>query len=666
MHLHDDLLFARDCVQCPSQAPGCDCGIGFQCITTARSCSACPATSCVAGSDGNSSSGGSGVSGGAIAGGVIGALIFLSASVALLVWYRRRQRVNTDSTPQVDAKPDVPARAEAVLSRPDPVEKPRSPSPQEPESVRMYSVMSDSTINLDPQAKHSGPSSRPSARGSMQSNPFTDTHSIQTTSASTQSTNVIPIALVPHGSASSSPHSLSSDKLSNASSIPPVRPTHTPELGLRFDPLSSSLNLEHVNLSKDSFRPPNMPYANSQASGFTGISSRDSVMTSGSFASDMLYEAPQIVTNGGAMRQVLGVAKAEVISVPGSIPSTPMSSNSLKPSMSSRAVRPPARSPLAQASFRPTDSSIEFDMTGQDIEYPSHDPFNDEHTPGIHTGNSTSTFGIPTPVPLPSTASPHYNTYLEREQHASSSARPASTYTQAASIIGAEIGGATVVRLGSASSMGISSMNQKRMTSAKLVSPSSAPLRLEDDRALQEQQAQALAVARARAAASGLPPSNPRRVSGVSVASAGGDSLLENFTFVPPSPISNRPPRSPLGQQTMFSRPQQLKDERQLSTPSPRQMQGMSTSSSSSALEGYTFHIDQAPPMPPVPDFTMQSQASAQGASSASNTKSPPSSMGGKHSTRQRASLDTLALTADLSAFPLNFDEGRGSFSVSR
>lgn len=594
-----------------------------------RVCDACPTVSCISNSSSSKSSGG--VSGGAIAGGVIGTLIFLGIAVALLLWHRRRQRNASQAAdaPKVEVKSDVPARAEAVLSRPDPVEKTRSPSPQEPESVRMYSVMSDSTINLDPQASSSG-GTKLSRQGSVQSNPFTDTHSIQTTSASTQSTNVIPIALVPHGSVSS-PHSPSSDQQSSFSSAP-SRPAHSPSLGLHFDPLSSGLNLEHVNVSKDSFRPPNVPYAHSQVSGISGISNRDSVMTSGSFASDIIFEAPQIVTSVG-----VHVAKAEVVSVNGSIPSPPTTSSTLKPTPSMRSTKSLAKSPLAKSSFGPEDTLGELDAEGQDV-FLRHDPFSDDHTP--RTG---STFG-----PVPSTASPRRQ--YQHEQN-DDNTRPISTYTQAASIIGAEIGGATVVRLASARSQG--SMNN-RMTSAKLVSPANASFRSQDDRVLQEQQAQALAAARARAAASGLPmPPNPRRVSEASVASAGADSLLESFTFVPPSPISNRPPRSPLAQSMTGTKPGSplAQPQENLDSQSVRQ----SAISTASALEGYTFHIDQGQgsgevttPVPPLP--------------ADSGSKPPPSAM----ANRKRASLDTLALTADLSAFPLNFDEGRQSFSVSR
>ena len=673
-----------------------------------RDCNNCPSATCVPAGQASSGKGG-GISGGAIAGAVIGVLILFGASIGLLIWYRRRQRKAPalEKETQIEAKPDVPARAEAVLSRPDPVEKPRTASSHEPESVRMYSVMSDSTINLDPQANHSNSSAQhpqPSRRGSAQSNPFTDTHSIQTASASTQSTNVIPIALVPHGSVSSSPHSPNSDNRSQTSSVPssaPSRPAHTPELGLRFDPLSSSLNLEHVNVSKDSFRPPNAPYAQSQISGLSGFSSRDSVMTSGSFASDVLYEAPQIVTNAGRVN----VLKAEVVSVQGSgtNPGTPMTSgsgmdnHSLKPSTASRASKTFTRSPLAQTSFGPTDalSVSESEVEGQEIEYhpQRNNPFGDEHSP--HTGNTTNTFGGSTPLPIPSTASPGGQYQPDRGQEQSetespATARPTSTLTQATSIIGAEIGGATVVRLNSMGSA------DRRLTSARLITPTSGPLRSQDDRVLQQQQAQALAVARARAAASGLPmpgasssasstissgnglnsPMHSRRVSEASVMSAGADSLLENFTFVPPSPISSRPPRSPLGQGTVVPPvppiPKHVQDQIQSQEdrtegPTTRQMQGMS--SASTGIEGYDFRIDEGQTRASVVsnDTNINTKGGRNGEGS---SKPPPSSTkvngNGTLKGRQRASLDTLALTADLSAFPLNFDESRGSFSVSK
>ena len=288
-----------------------------------RGCNNCPSNTCVPIS--SSSSSGGGVSKGAIAGGVIGALILLSASICLLFWYRRHQRAQQAELDNVNIKPDVPASAEAVLSRPDPVEKPASSFERfeyERGEAAIRNYQHGEVIYHNP----SLPSRRQSAHGSEQSNPFTDSQSIQTASGSSQSTNVIPIALVPHGSVTSPQRSQSpiSDRgqasLLSASSAGsngttpsvPARPAVSPDIGIRFDPLSSNLNLEHVNVSKESFRPPNVPYAHSQASGF---SNRSSVMTSGSFASDVLYEAPQIVTPAsGAVRQVLHVAKAEVVS----------------------------------------------------------------------------------------------------------------------------------------------------------------------------------------------------------------------------------------------------------------------------------------------------------------------------------------------------------------
>lgn len=524
-------------------------------------------------------------------------------------------------------------------------------------------------------ANPSSSNRRQSSHGSVQSNPFTDSQSIQTASDSSQSTNVIPIALVPHGSVTSpqrsqspisdrpsqmQPSLLSASSTGSNGTTPsvPTRPAVSPDLGIRFDPLSSSLNLEHVNVSKESFRPPKAPYAHSQAS---GISNRSSVMTSGSYASDIMYEAPQIVTPAsGAVRQVLGVAKAAVVLAPGSNPATPTTANTLRTDTSSRL---PARSPLAQSSFGPSDVLAESDAEGQELEIHSHNPFGDEHSPmHRHNTDSMSSFGMPTPVPLPSTASPTRGTYTHPHSpppipSETEKDRPVSTFTQAASIIDAEIQGATLVRLASASSTSTanSMRSNNRMTSARFVSPSSAPLRVEEDRFLQDQQARALAAAQSNGRMNG---GFTRRMSdATSVASAGGDSLLESFTFVPPSPISSRPPRSPLAQQ------------QQTSGLAARQIQGMSNASAlstGSALEGYTFHIggpvrdSELPPAPSVPRNTDSLQIGQTDSMQLSRPSAPVDTNGNKKAKpRQRASLDTLALTADLSAFPLNFDEGR-------
>jgi len=173
-----------------------------------------------------------------------------------------------------------------------------------------------------------------------------------------------------------------------------------------------------------------------------------------------------------------------------------------------------------------------------------------------------------------------------------------------------------------------------------------------------------LAHAEAQARAQGLDKS--RRMSGTSVVSTTStraDSILESFPFVPPSPISSRPvrspPRSPLGQQftpaiqsqaprtTPESTPSSIMSHEAriaeaesgaslppLDPPPSRHVLGMSTgsqlSTASSGLGNFPFQID----------------------SGATEGIHPPSTLQG----RQRASLDTLALMSDLSSYPLGYD----------
>jgi len=153
---------------------------------------------------------------------------------------------------------------------------------------------------------------------------------------------------------------------------------------------------------------------------------------------------------------------------------------------------------------------------------------------------------------------------------------------------------------------------------------------------------------------------NPQRMSMSTMASGvsgRADSILESFTFVPPSPISNRPvrtpPRSPLAQETpqVPNHPTPAQDE--VLDPPNRHVLGMSTgsqlSSMSTGLGSFPFQIDhgseggqsEEPPMGVLP-----------------NGQSVDKS-------KQRASLDTLALTKDLTSYPLGFDrQSKESFAV--
>lgn len=280
-------------------------------------------------------SGSGGVSKGALAGAVIGALIFLAAAIAAFLWYRRKSRLRSQRGATREVKPDIPAPAATVLNRPDPTEK---PPPQELNTVRVYSTSSSTTIDLDPESQHSTSAhggGYPSPRTTVTSNPFDDTQSIQT--AGTEGTNVIPIALVtPDSQRASSPHSLES------SHHGPVRPARSPDL---------NLNLEHVNVSRDSMPMPRAGYPLSTVSGVSGVSSRNSYMSGASFASDFLNEAPMIITPiKGNVRQVLGVVKAEMINAPRS---SGASSEGGLGRAQTLSAKPSARSPLAATSFGP-------------------------------------------------------------------------------------------------------------------------------------------------------------------------------------------------------------------------------------------------------------------------------------------------------------------------
>ncbi|KAF7355300.1 Opy2 domain-containing protein [Mycena sanguinolenta] len=578
------------CVTCPP-TPQCNCG-SKQCFLTSRSCTTCATVSCVD-TSGNGGSGSSGVSKGALAGAVIGSLIFLALAVCAFLWYRRRLHMRAAAMPEV--KPDIPASAETVLNRPDPnAEKAATPPAIAEPIVRLYS---SSTIDLDPQSQNT-PLHNPS-RQSTQSNPFSDNNSIQT--AGTEGTNVIPIALV------SPEHQSTSDTVPTASTGP-VRPSRSPDL-----------NLDHTNVSLDSLRPGNNLVAPSTRSGISAVSSRNSYMSNASFSSDFLNEAPMIIT---PVKGSVRVVKAEVIST-GSL--SPVSAEGPRP-MS----RPPAKSPLATQSFGPAD-------VVQEEDEPPADPFRDSLSPD---SASVTTFGH---------TSSNMRTSLSSDISASlpwtrpgTNSRPTSLDTQAASLI--DIGSATRVNVGLATPLTGSSFPRSpfRTTMGRLVTPNTAD-------SLEAQQQRAIDHAQARAHAQGGVDLPARRISNSSVFSAAStraDSILESFPFVPPSPISDRPMRSPsAGQQTFPQNsprraefktqpPNRESTQSDLPAPPDRRTLGMSTASqfstASSGLGSFPFQID----------------------SGNSTDSTPPVPFNG----RQRASLDTLALTSDLSSYPLGFD----------
>lgn len=621
MHLD---LSPRQCVSCPAQPPVCTCSADQSCIQISqfvlsfypflrsnhpsRSCNACPTFTCQPNPSSSGTSGGQGISSGALGGAIAAVLLVLIGALAVFFLYRRRQRARQSRNETIETKPDVPAPAEAVLNRPDPIEKieKSQPSPTTPTStVRVYSS-GDSVIDLDPRSQSSlRPSTgRASGRPST-SNPFDDGESIQTTSTTTNGTNVIPIALVSPGLVQpSSPHSESASFAHNYPARP-ARPT--------------DLVLDSPQGSLDTSSGPSPHYTHSQRSGL----SRISCTSNASYSSDFLNETPMIVTHTqGAVRQVVGKVRAEVIQTSGTVtPTSHLSSDSLKPP--SVTSRPSVRSPLAATSFGPADIVSEADEE-HELSHRS-DPFGDHHAP-------SEQFSVPS-IDLPAG--------LGSDEHA----LPAQL-----------VGGDNATRIDTR----LLSSGQKspqRTSVVKLIPPSPTP-----SGTLQEQQQRALAHAQAQARAQGLDKS--KRMSGtsmVSTTSTRADSILESFPFVPPSPISSRPvrspPRSPLGQQ--FSAATQSQG-----TPAAA---GFATSHRMPPEVGTTEGEASLPPLDPPPSRRILGMSTGSQLSTASSGLgnfpfqidhggTEAAHLPSASQIHQRASLDTLALMSDLSSYPLGYD----------
>lgn len=632
-------LDTRQCVTCPTAPPSCTCSADQSCIQITRTCNVCPTFTCQAKTTATSSNSG-GVSSGALAGAVIAIVLVLVGALVLYFWYRRRASANKALEQAQEAKNEAPAPAEAVLNRPDPTEKPQPPMPSDPNTVRVFISSSHSVIDLDPQSGGLSATGAASLNIPPQPNPFDDGNSIQTTSTGTNGTNVIPIALVSPGSASANSMTPSWPSGSAVTSSP-VRPARAPDL---------SLNDNASAVSDESLRGPKPCYAQSQRSG----SSRMSYMSNASYSSDFLNEAPMIITQGQGVRQVLGVVKAEVIQTPG--PSTPVSSHLSVNSIPTVVSRPSIRSPLAASSFGPADA---LDETEEEHKSPRSDPFGDHHEFEVRGDMSNQ----PRPVSEVSLQLPRLPWSTN-----SGESRPSSVSTQTGSII--DISSATRVNVGLLCPK--NSEKSPRTTMGRLVSSASAQTSRQSA-SLEEQQQLALAHAHAQARAQGL---DRKRISGSSVVSATStraDSILESFPFVPPSPISSlpirSPPRSPLHQRFSATQSQPPVFEAAPLSPSPAQVQDTTPSDVPEPTE------TQLPPLDPPPSRRTLGLSTASQVSTASSGLgpfpfqihsgsndggTPPSAFQG----RQRASLDTLALMSDLSSYPLSYDrDERESFS---
>ena len=517
-------------------------------------------------------------------------------AIGILVWWYRRRllaKAKQRTTPPAPPVKDAPARAEDVLNRPDPNEKPDPPvvaSNPNNAAACAHSTLTYGSYETNVIMGQAIGSPAPSQVASVVHNPFDDTQSIQTTG--THGSNVIQIALVQPAD----PHSI----VSNSSSLP-NRPERSPDL-----------NLEHLTVSQSDSR------SGTPSSNPTESNHRHSYLTSASYGSDFLNEVPMIVTPvRGQVRQVLGVVKAEVIQAPLS----PNQQSSLRSSANSR---PPVRSPLANTSFGPADILKEEE---QEVTV-NGDPFTDEHTPRLSPGVS-STFGVHGSNAstisdwTPAVPSQPWND------------RPTSVNTQEGSII-ADIESATRVNVGlitpTTTTMTVDTPRSlHRMASARLVSP---PTNGNKSVGTLEQQQQ-------RAFSRFQGSYRDSSGSALSAASAGEDSILESFPFVPPSPISGIPtrsPRSPIDIAPPPSNSEGQGHDAALPPPPDRKALGMSTGSQistlSAGLGSFPFQIESSEPRD-------------------STTSNLSQDAPGK----QRASLDTLALTTDLSSYPLGFDK---------
>ncbi|EIW82141.1 hypothetical protein CONPUDRAFT_143627 [Coniophora puteana RWD-64-598 SS2] len=608
------LLDPRQCVSCPSPAPSCACATDESCQQISQNCQACATFTCVPTST-SSGSGGGGVSGGAVAGAAIAAILVLVGALIVYLLYRRRLRQQKAAAEAANPK-DVPASAADVLNRPDPAEKPPSPPPVDQERLRVQSASSYQQSAQRLSRLSRGPSAVDHWGAPISiHNPFEDAESIQTTSSAAQGTNVIPIGLAPESTRESK-------RTSNTSSGP-ARPARAPDLTLNE---SGTPSTEHL---------PQPKAGRAQ--------SIRSYMTNGSYSSEFLNEAPMIVTQ--SQRQVFGVVKAEVIHASGnSTPTSHLSQDSLKPP--SNASRPSIRSPLAASSFAPSDSPDEAEEHDSSPRSRSGtDPFDDRNQRS--PSSPTTTFGH------------------SHGSESNSPSRPASVYTNAGSVI--DIGSATRVNVGYTSGNSLGTVKSPMTAKARLLSPTSpssqTSISTKQPGSLEEQQQRALAHAQARAHAQG---GHGRRISAASsvVSTATrADSILESFPFVPPSPISSRPvrspPRSPLNQQftqnadqasakdsqARTSPPSSAREDKRpespLDPPPSRKMLGMSTASqlstTSTGLGAFPFQIENE---------------NGNGSQSRPNSSAPQNVEG-----RQRASLDTLALMGDISAYPLGYDK---------
>lgn len=533
----------------------------------------------------------------------------LTLVVVGYIFYRRREsrkEATAKDKALADVKPDIPARADAVLSRPDPHVRTQSsktnsekttPNVTELGVVRVYE--NESNINLDP--AQDAQSTKTSAR----SNPFSDgdATSIQTASERSQSTNVIPIALVPPGSHSSG-NSCTQGHHQDSSS----------------DGVDPGL---HPDFSYGNIRAP---YASSARSGISG----KTFMTTSSVAS--FDEQPTIMTpQQGVMRQVLEVTQAQVVRVP--------SNGSSAASKGSRGLnRKGSRNTIGKSplnkSYTPTDIPLVATSSASATRN-LNNPFNDPDNKDVHRSQArrtTDTFGQPRYDEEPA--------YTEEPLNDSKNHRLSfdDAYSVKADIVVAE---RAIINMRSPSA-------QSGPLSPSLIYSPATSMRTSGARTdVYERDYDDVS-------------NRPNSTLSSNTASSRTDSVLSKFPFVPPSPISSLPSRSPVVPGvnspslagSTFAKQQAETGPRGMLYPRRNQppQSPLSTATTRGSLRDGFNNL----PTPVGPGRTVSTATSSTGSGLDSymfeihDADDPLATSVSKGS--QRASLDTLAITQDLAS----------------
>lgn len=537
----------------------------------------------------------------------------LTLVVVGYIFYRRREARKEAAAKDkalADVKPDIPARADAVLSRPDPhvrsqsskanSEEKVSPNVTELGVVRVYE--NESNINLDPAQDAQ------STKTSSRSNPFSDgdAASIQTASERSQSTNVIPIAFVPPGSHSSG------NGLSQGPSSEGVDP------GL------------HPDFSYGNLRAP---YASSARSGISG----KSYMTTSSVAS--FDEQPTIMTpQQGVVRQVLEVTQAQVVRVP--------SNGSSAASKSSRGLtRKGSRNTIGKSplnkSFTPADIPL-VATSSASANRSLNNPFDDPDSRDVQSRplRTPDTFGQPR----------YDDDFAEPPVDNNKSHRLSfdDAYSVKADIVVAE---RAIINMRSPST-------QSGPLSPTAMYSRATSMRTSGGRTdIYEHDYDDVS-------------NRPNSTLSSNTASSRTDSVLSKFPFVPPSPISSLPSRSPgipgVNSPSMvgstFAKQQAETAPRAMLHPRYHQppQSPLSTATTRGSLRD-NFNSNSLPVSTPVgPGRIVSTATSSTGSGLDSymfelhDPDDPLASSVSKGS--QRASLDTIAITQDLAASTYTYE----------